>query len=273
MKNKISYLSLILLVACSIETAEAALVKAEACPLVWSDEFNSAQSEPDPLKWYYHIGGNDVNSELQYYTSDRKNSRVVQDHLLIEAHVENRDKYEFTSARMITRQSFQYGYFEIRAKLPEGRGSWPAIWMLSEDYFEKGAPWPLCGEIDIMEHVGFDPNVIHASIHTEDFNWTKGTQKTEVVTIENSQTEYQVYGLDWQPSYLAVYINNKEIFRYTKPAIATKENWPFDQKFRLILNNAIGGFWGGMHGVDMSSFPQQFEIDYVRFFAKCKPSN
>ncbi len=144
--------------------------------LIWSDEFNY-KGLPDSTKWDYDLGSKNGwgNNELQYYTKDKKNARVENGRLIIEARKEKLDKFNYTSARLVTKgkASWQYGKIEVRAKLPAGRGSWPAIWMLAENMKQ----WPDDGEIDIMEHVGYDPGWVHGSIHSKKYNHVIGTQK------------------------------------------------------------------------------------------------
>jgi len=148
--------------------------------LVWSDEF-SRDGQPDPSKWSYDVGGHGWgNNELQYYAESRlKNARVENGNLIIEAHKESVQGSQYSSARLVTKGKgeWTYGRIEVRAKLPSGRGTWPAIWMLASQNSYGDGYWPDNGEIDIMEHVGFDPDVIHASVHTLAYNHTIGTQR------------------------------------------------------------------------------------------------
>lgn len=168
--------------------------------LVWSDEFD-ATGLPDPAKWGYDVGGSGWgNNELQYYTENNpNNARVMNGRLIIEAHRENFGGNEYTSARLVTRGKgdWIFGRFEINAKLPSGRGTWPAIWMLPTQWSYGNGGWPDNGEIDIMEHVGYDPGVIHASIHTHLYNWPAGTQKTAIINIPDAETAFHTYTLEW----------------------------------------------------------------------------
>ncbi|MCR9084795.1 MAG: glycoside hydrolase family 16 protein, partial [Cyclobacteriaceae bacterium] len=143
----------------------------KAQKLIWSDEFENP-GLPDPAKWTYDVGDHGWgNNELQFYTEkDLKNARVEDGYLIIEARSDADKPKGYTSARLLTRgkATWKYGYIEVRAKLPKGVGTWPAIWMLAEENRHGG--WPKNGEIDIMEHVGFDPGVVHGTVHTEAFN-------------------------------------------------------------------------------------------------------
>ncbi len=232
--------------------------------LIWSDEFNG-KGLPDSSKWNYDVGGGGFgNEEAQYYTKDRpENARMENGNLVIEARKEAWDKNKYTSARLLTKGkfSFQYGTIEVRAKLPKGRGTWPAIWMMSENMKK----WPDDGELDIMEHVGFNPGYIHASVHTKKYNHIKGTQKTDTLIVNDASERYHVYKADWTPEKIEVYIDDKKFFTYENEE-KTNEAWPFNQPYYIILNLAIGGFWGGKEGIDDSIFPQKYYIDYVRVY-------
>ena len=234
--------------------------------LVWSDEFDYT-GLPDPEKWGYDVGGHGWgNNELQYYTEAREaNARVGNGVLTIEARKESYQGSDYTSARLITKNKgdWLYGRFEIRAKLPEGRGTWPAVWMLPTDWVYGG--WPRSGEIDIMEHVGYDQNNIHATIHTEDFNHMKGTQVGSSIMASNVAEEFHVYAMEWRPDRIDAFLDGERYFTVTDTGGGIGA-WPFDQRFHLLLNIAVGGNWGGAQGVDPSIFPQTMEVDYVRVY-------
>ncbi len=231
----------------------------------WFDEFDY-QGLPDPLKWGYDIGGSGWgNNELQYYTDDIKNVVVGDGVLSINAIKEVRDGKNYTSTRLVSKfkGDILYGRVEVRAKVPAGRGTWPAIWMLPTDWEYGG--WPSSGEIDIMEHVGYDLNKIHISTHSEAYYWRIGTQRTATKVIENATTEFHLYRIDWTPYAIRGYIDDVHIFTSVNDGTGYKA-WPFDKRFHLILNVAIGGDWGGQQGVDDTIFPVSMEVDYVRFF-------
>lgn len=232
--------------------------------LIWSDEFNY-KGLPDSTKWNYDVGGDGYgNNEAQFYTKSRlENARVENGNLIIEARKENWEKNKYTSARLLTKGkfSFQYGTVEVRAKLPKGRGTWPAIWMMSENMKK----WPDDGELDIMEHIGFNQGYIHASVHTKKYNHIIGTQKTDTLIVKDASEKFHVYKADWTPEKIDVYIDDQKFFTYENKE-KTYEAWPFDQPYFIILNLAVGGFWGGKEGIDDTIFPQKYEIDYVRVY-------
>jgi beta-glucanase (GH16 family) len=187
--------------------------------------------------------------------------------LVIEARKESFGGREYTSTRLISKDkgTFTYGRVEVRAKLPSGRGTWPAIWMLANKQVYGNTYWPDNGEIDIMEHVGFDPNVVHFSIHTNALNWTKQTQQTAKTNVPTALTDFHVYRLDWTPVGLKGYVDNRLYFDFPNGR-GGWQVWPFDQPFFMLLNIAVGGNWGGQQGVDDSVFPQRLEVDYVRVY-------
>lgn len=236
---------------------------------VWADEFDGS-GLPDPARWSYDVGGSGWgNNELQFYTNERKeNARVENGVLILEARREDWQGKAYTSARLNSRQGWTYGRIEARAKLPRGRGTWPAIWMLPVhgEYGNKG--WPDNGEVDIMEHVGFDPDVIHASVHTRAYNHVDRTQRTAVTNVPGSQDGFHVYAVEWTAGEIRAFADGREYFsfrneRRTNPQ-ADWRQWPFDRDFRVLLNIAVGGNWGGQKGVDETIWPQRMEIDYVR---------
>lgn len=251
--------------------------------LVWSDEFDRA-GLPDRRKWDYEWGFV-RNNEAQFYTEARtENARVEDGHLVIEARREkfrnpdftpeagrgdrNRRGQEFaeyTSASLITKgkAAWTHGRVEVRAKMPTARGTWPAIWMLGTTIKEVG--WPRCGEIDIMEFVGFEPGVIHANVHTAKYNHTKGNGKGDKITIADASEAYHVYAMEWDSEKMDFFVDKHKYFTYRNEKSGA-DAWPFDRDQYLILNLAIGGAWGGRKGIDESAFPQRFCIDYVRVY-------
>jgi beta-glucanase (GH16 family) len=228
----------------------------------WQDEFDR-DGLPDRGRWDYEVGFI-RNNERQYYTRDRlENARVENGVLIIEARRERFQNADYTSASLTSRASWTYGRIEVRAKLPKGRGTWPAIWTLGTNIREVG--WPQCGELDIMEHVGFDPGRIHANIHTRAYNHVQGTNKGGSVMISGVDDEFHVYEALWTPQQIAMSVDGRRYFTFEKePGGAAV--WPFDQPQYLILNLAIGGTWGGRQGIDDSAFPARFLIDYVRVY-------
>ncbi|HTE24014.1 glycoside hydrolase family 16 protein [Flavitalea sp.] len=232
---------------------------------VWGDEFNY-QGLPDSTKWNYDVGGHGWgNQELQFYTGKRpENARVENGMLIIEARKESWDGKDYTSARLISKGKgdWKYGRIEIKAKIPRGRGTWPAIWMLGSTTPLK---WPDDGEIDIMEHVGYNQGFVHGSVHTKKYHHSIGTQKTDTMVITDLSEKFHVYSLNWNAEKVEVAVDGKVFFSYANER-SGYEAWPFDNKMYLLLNVAVGGGWGGAKGVDPSVYPVRMEIDYVRVF-------
>jgi beta-glucanase (GH16 family) len=232
---------------------------------VWADEFDYT-GLPDKTKWGYDIGGSGWgNNELEYYTDSISNAEVASGVLTITAKKEAKGGRNYTSARLVTKGKgdFLYGRIEVKAKLPAGKGTWPAIWMLPTDWAYGG--WPKSGEIDIMEHVGYDPNVVHITAHTEAYYFKINTQKTSTKKTDNATTAFHVYRMDWTPYALRGYIDDQLIFQFANEGKGYTV-WPFDKKFHLLLNVAVGGDWGGAQGVDETIFPAAMQVDYVRVY-------
>jgi beta-glucanase (GH16 family) len=233
--------------------------------LSWSDEFDKA-GRPDPAKWGYETGFI-RNDEAQFYTKDRsENARIEGGKLVIEARKDNFENHPISSASLHTagKKEFKYGKFEIRAKLPKGRGTWPAIWMLGTDIGKVG--WPKCGELDLMEHVGYDPNKVHFNIHTQAYNHVRKTGKGAAIDFPTPE-DWHVYAMEWYPDHVDFFLDGKKTFSFAKEK-DDESVWPFDKPHYLILNLAIGGGWGGQKGVDDGIFPARYEIDYVRYYEK-----
>lgn len=240
-------------------------LKAQDYQLVWSDEFNYT-GLPDDTKWNYDVGGHGWgNNELQYYTEKRtENARVENGNLIIEAKKESYGGNDYTSARLVSRQKgdWLYGKIEVRAMLPSGKGTWPAIWMLPTDW--SYGDWPASGEIDIMEHVGYEPTKVHGSVHTEAYNHSINTQKTASYTVDNCETAFHIYSIEWTADKIDFFVDGTKYFTFNNEG--SWDKWPFDKRFHLIFNIAVGGNWGGVEGVDDQIFPQQMQIDYVRVY-------
>jgi len=249
-------------------TPAAVVPTPSATPAVWtpvfSDEFSTAGAL-DPDKWGYEIGFI-RNHEAQYYTSRSENVRVEDGMLVIEARKEPYNGYAYTSASVETRHRFEftYGRVEVRAKIPTGKGTWPAIWTLGSNIDTVG--WPTCGEIDIMENVGFEPpTLIHGTVHTAAYNTLLGNQKTATVTVANASQDFHVYAMEWYPDRIDLFIDGRKYLTYQNDGTGVRV-WPFDLSQYLKINLAIGGDWGGLQGIDDSLFPHRHEIDYVRVF-------
>jgi len=239
--------------------------------LIWSDEFNTPGA-PDNSKWNYDMGDGcpDVcgwgNNEQEYYTNDPKNVRIENGNLVIEAHKESKGGKPYTSTRIVSKfkGDWLYGRIEVKAKLPKGRGTWPAIWMLSTDW--KYGGWPESGEIDIMEHVGYDPGVIHGTIHTDKYNHVKQTQLEGKITVNDAQEAFHIYAVNWSKDKMDFFVDDKLYHTVNRNPLDDFRGWPFDQRFHLIMNVAVGGNWGGAKGIDDSIWPQRMEVDYVRVY-------
>lgn len=238
--------------------------------LVWADEFD-VDGLPDPAKWDFDTSRNQqgwFNNELQYYSRDRlANSRIAGGKLIIAAVKEKLTSaadyggQSYTSARMLTRgkADWKYGFFEIRAKLPCGLGTWPAIWMLGQV-----GDWPLQGEIDIMEQVGKKPTEVLGTIHTAAYNHTLGTQKGAATTVPDACDAFHNYQLRWDAQQIDIGVDGKYYFQFVNPNDGDVRKWPFSTPQYLLLNLAIGGDLGGP--VDDAIFPVQMEIEYVRVY-------
>lgn len=240
--------------------------------LVWQEEFNDFSSDngkpamPNTTRWSYETGDHGWgNNEIQNYVagvSGIDTCTIVSDGTL--KIIAKKKGREVISARLNTLQSWTYGYFEARLKLPVGKGTWPAFWMLPRDF----KTWPEDGEIDIMEEVGVRPNWTSSAIHTAAYNHKKGTHKTGEQYIPTAESEFHVYGLEWTPDYIKGYVDGKAHFIYHNDKAGDKTTWPFDKPFYLKLNLAWGGDWGGMKGVDETALPATYEVDYVRVYQK-----
>jgi beta-glucanase (GH16 family) len=278
--------------------------------LTFADEF-SVDGPPDPNVWTHELGaGGWGNNERQNYTDSLDNSRVENGNLIIEVRQESGGRSPvYTSARLVTRgtQSWKYGYFEIRAKMPTTTGTWPAIWMLAEDHLFSDDAWPDNGEIDIMEAVGYEadplfrqltgnpqlPNV-HGTIHTTQNNGLDNQGLGGSTFNDNIYSEFQTYSLHWTPEKMDFQINGQTYFTVVKQDLLPSRNppddaspwWPFDQRFHMILNIAVGGGWGGhfnssfypndspygTNGIDDDGvWPQQMLVDYVRVYQSSEP--
>lgn len=241
--------------------------------IAWSDEFNEG-TMPDTSKWTYDIGNwGWGNGELQYFTEGRQeNARIEDGNLIIEARKDDMG-YPWTSARLTTRGkvAFLYGKLEFRAKVPPNKGNWAAGWTLGNDYVDEKS-WPYCGEIDILESVGYQMDdetgngTAHASAHCGAYYFKLGNQPTGTIDVENMNNEYHVYAVEWTPEGLTATVDGEEYFTYNDTSSAL--SWPFDKPQNLILNLTMGGGWGGLEGMDTTITSQIYTIDYVRVYQK-----
>jgi beta-glucanase (GH16 family) len=238
--------------------------------LVWSDEFDG--NEIDTSKWIYAVGDwGWGNNELQYYTeNDTKNARLENGFLVIEAR-KNENGNGWTSARLTTRgkQSFKYGKIEFRAQVPAQRGNWAAGWTLGDSYLDE-LSWPYCGEIDILESVGYEVDdatgdgIAHATVHTPAYYFKINNQISNTKAVPGIASTFHTYAVVWTPTEIKGFVDGQQYYLYDKNANALE--WPFDQPQNIILNLAMGGGWGGAKGVDETIQSQKFIIDYVRVY-------
>lgn len=246
-------------------------MEGEKWELVWSDEFDGS-GLPDSTKWSYNIGNwGWGNNEPQYYTDKSlKNARQEDGNLIIEA-LKNDNGQPWTSARLTTqgKQSFLYGKIEFRAKVPAGRGTWAAGWLLGDSYQDE-LSWPYCGEIDVLECVGYEINdttgngLNHATCHTPKYYFKKGNQIGSQIEMENMNNEFHTYAIEWYPDVIYGLVDGERYYTYDKNA--DELEWPFHQPQNIILNLAVGGGWGGAKGIDENWKRHQFVLDYVRVY-------
>lgn len=235
----------------------------EGYQLVWQDDFSGASTDLVSNWRFEDWAPGRVNNELQRYVpDDRRTSFVREGALHI---VARKDGGQVISARMNSRESWLYGYVEAAIRLPKGKGTWPAFWMMPDD-FSKG--WPACGEIDIMEEVGTHADYTSSSIHCDAYNHVKNTQKTAERLTAGAEDEYHTYALEWTADFIRTYVDGEKLLEFRNDGKGDDKTWPFNKKFYIILNLAWGGDWGGMNGVDESALPCTMQVDYVRVYKK-----
>jgi beta-glucanase (GH16 family) len=233
--------------------------------LVWQDEFDGPNI--DESKWVYEVRGPGwVNNELQNYTNRRwENARIENGALVIEA---RRDFFggEYSSARLKTagRASWTYGRVEARLQVPTGYGTWPAFWMMPDN---QSRGWPACGEIDVMEHVGYDENRIHSTTHSLRYNWRSPNQRTASTFVPGATGGFHVYAVEWYPDRIEAFVDGVRYFTSPNDG-GGDDSWPFNKNFHIILNLAVGGDWGGARGVDPNIWPKRMTVDYVRVYQR-----
>ena len=251
--------------------------------LVWSDEFGD-DGTLDSNRWNVEQWPpRVVNSEDQFYTARSKNVRVADGILIIEALKEDYRAAKYTSARIQSsgKGDIFYGRVEVRAKLPTGMGTWPAIWMLPSNPFTYATTcsgdvdwqgsktcdaWPNSGEIDIMEHVGYQMGHIHGTVHNAAYYFVNSQQRKGRILVDDAAEAFHVYALEWSPHRIDIFVDDSLYFTYLNENKGWR-SWPYDRPFHLILNVAVGGDWGRAGGgIDDSIFPQQMVVDYVRVY-------
>ncbi|NUQ03378.1 MAG: glycoside hydrolase family 16 protein [Anaerolineae bacterium] len=244
------------------EAADAAIDVPEGWSLVWHDEFDG--DAIDESSWTYDLGaGGWGNGEAQHYTNRPENARIEDGMLVIEARQERYMGSYYTSARLKTEglREFQYGRIEARVRVPAGRGLWPAFWMLGSNIREVG--WPDCGEIDIMEYIGREPDLILGTIHGPGYSGALGLSKWNRQEYDIAD-DFHTYAIEWDENQITWFYDGDEYSTYTRADVGERD-WPFDQPFFIILNLALGGQFPGPIGLDVV-FPTQYVVDYVRVF-------
>ena len=277
MTEKLSLIMGVLLLFASCNQQKSAASNEEAdhqdknsYQLIWSDEFDYT-GLPDSTKWKYDTEGNEAgwgNDEAQFYTeAEEENARVENGILHITALRKDHGGKVYTSARLVSEADWKYGKIEVNAKLPEAVGTWPAIWMMPGNWSFNDGNWPDIGEIDIMEHVGHDKGTVHASMHSKDYQWQIGTQKTATILVPDVTETFHSYILEWTPDVMKAFVDDSLYFKYVNEGLG-QSKWPYDKPYYLILNVAVGGAWGSIKGIDKDAFPQTMEVDYVRVYQK-----
>ena len=240
--------------------------------VIWSDEFNLADGSPiDETKWEHQVGGTGWgNAELEYYTDRIENSYIENldgknGVLVIQANKEKYERLNYTSARITTRGKFEqmFGRFEVRAQIPYGQGIWPAIWMLGDE-----GTWPYCGEIDIMENIGKEPNIVHGTIHGPGYSAAKNIGKP--FTLPEDQRfadDFHLYAIEWEPNVIRFYVDNQLYHTVTPNDLPEGTAWVYDHPFYLLMNVAVGGGWPGFPN-STTTFPQTMKVDFVRVYAR-----
>ena len=247
----------------------------EGWALVWNDEFDGPALNLE--KWSYEIGGHGWgNNELQYYSDDDSTAFIQDGKLVIRADLvpqgtgSSDNLRYFSSARLRTsgKGDWRYGRIEVKAKLALGQGIWPAIWMLPTDWMYGG--WPESGEIDIMEHVGYDPGRVHGSIHTGSYNHKINTQRGGSKLLDKISSKFYVYAIEWYEDRIDFLIDDAKYFSFQNDGKNDFNTWPFNQRFHLLINIAVGGDWPGSPD-ETTQFPTEMEVEYVRVYEKIQP--
>lgn len=254
-------------------------VRAQKWQLVWSDEFNFAsETSVDAAKWTAETGGTGWgNNERQYYTASTRNAYHDGRGALVITAIKEKlpssskcwyGECQYTSARLITKGKFAqtYGRFEARIKLPYGQGIWPAFWLLGADIDTVG--WSQCGEIDVMENIGREPNIVHGTLHGPGYSGASSIGAA--YTLPNgkrSADDYHVYAVEWEPDVIRWYVDNNLYHTLTPASLPNEAKWVFDHPFFILLNVAVGGRWPGEPDAT-TIFPQKMSIDYVRVYRR-----
>lgn len=271
---------MVLFVSCSVPPSPTSLpptptITPEPTPewersgwtLIWQDEFEA--SELDSEKWVAEIGGHGWgNNEYQFYTDRPENIRLEDGNLVIEARKEFFIRRHYTSGRIKTQGlfSFTYGRVEARMKLPYGQGIWPAFWMLGDNIDE--VPWPLSGEIDIMEHIGKEPRRIYGTVHGPGYSGSGGIGHFTTLPENSLQEEFHTFAIEWDPGEIRWFVDDEEFFKLTSDQV--NNEWVYDHPFFILINLAVGGYWPG-YPDESTVFPQFLTVDYVRVYQRTEP--
>ena len=256
----------------TITVTQAAAVQAtyyapEGYKLVWQDEFNEG-TELNPADWTHEVQKDHwVNNELQNYVNHktpqgRNVTDIMDGKLQIHCFKEDGKVY---SGRVYAKvkSGWTYGYIEASIKLPKGKGTWPAFWMMPVNF----RSWPADGEIDIMEEVGYHPDYVSSSLHANAHVHSNGTQVTHEMYCKGAEGEFHTYAIEWTAQNITTYVDGKKQLSYDNRGLG-RDDWPYDDPFYVIFNLAWGGDWGGSQGVDETALPVTMEVDYVRVFQK-----
>ena len=274
MKNTLVFASVLFLFSCSHKafkdntTSTASPQSYPGHSLVWADEFNG--TDVDTASWTFEKGNGQNgwgNNELQYYTGRPENVRIQDGKLLITARKERYESFDYTSARMVTmdKREFKFGRIDIRAKLPEGQGIWPALWMLGTNFDKVG--WPKCGEIDIMELLGHQPSQTHSTVHFGS-DWSTHDDKGKMYSISPGKfsERFHLFSMQWTLNSIHFFVDDQKFFE-VNPSTVGEQAYPFNQDFFFLINLAVGGNWPGSPD-ETTLFPQTLEVDYIRVFQK-----
>jgi len=279
LRTRVFFCAMVLLGLAAAVTAQntppqsAPTTDAPTRTLIWSDEFNGANgSAPDPEKWTIVTDGSGFGNREQEYYTDRS-TNVHQQNGSLEI-VARRESYTgsdgvtkpYTSGRIESRGhfQFQYGRAEARIKIPKGQGIWPAFWMLGSDFVTAG--WPGCGEIDIMENVGFEPSKVHGSLHGP--GYSGGSPLSGVYTLPNQarfSDDFHLFAVEWEPNQIRFYVDDILYETQSAAGVPQGRRWVFDHPFYIVLNVAVGGYWPGDPDAT-TGFPAQMLVDYVRVY-------
>jgi beta-glucanase (GH16 family) len=237
--------------------------------LVFYEDFDD-EGQPKASDWNFQVGDKWANKELQCYTDAIENCFIQDSKLVIRATL-NEGPCKYQSARINTKgkHAWQYGKFIIRAKMPKGRGSWPALWFLGQNLSQE-VRWPLCGEIDLMEFNGNQPHTIYGSLHSATYNHKIGTERTTTIHLKDPSDAFHDYGVEWTKDFISFSIDGNVYARYDKHKDDTEKEWPFDQPFYLIINLAVGGMFGGT--VFDEDLPYVLEVDWIKIYQLKNPT-